>query len=256
MGGLVRAVGTDLGIAFDRTAERVRLVDGSGEALHPELVLLTVVRLLALAGRSGVVAVPVTASRHVEEVAAGSRLTIRRTAHSIAALTAAAAEDDVVFAGAPTGGLVFPEVVPGYDSVATLCKLLELLAVTGATLADVVAALPAPMLVTQSVPCPFALKAAVMRSLGEALADRQVDLLDGVKATDDRGLGADPPRPRRARAAALRRGIGRGDVQRAGRRDRRARTERDRRLRGGRGVDAANHRASLDLRLTPWPGFA
>ncbi len=187
VGRLVTAVGTDFGIVFDRTAERVQLVDGTGAIVHSELALLTIVHLLVLAGRRGVVAVPVTASRHVEEVAAGSRLTIRRTAHSIAALTAAAAEDDVVFAGAPTGGLVFPDVVPGYDSVATLCKLLELLAVAGTTLADVVAALPRPALVTQDVQCPFALKAAVMRSLGEALADRRIELLDGVKATDERG---------------------------------------------------------------------
>ena len=133
---LVTAVGTDLGIVFDRTAERVRLVDGSGEEVGTELALLAIVRLLALAGRSGVVAVPVTASRHVEELVAGTALTVRRTAHSIAALTAAAAAEDVVFAGAPTGGLVFPDVVPGYDAVAALCKLLELLALTGRSLTE------------------------------------------------------------------------------------------------------------------------
>ena len=184
---IVRAVGADVGAAFDRTAERIRLVDGRGEDVHPELGLLAIVHLLALAGREGTIAVPITASRHVEEVAAGSGLSVRRTAHSIAALTAAAAEEDVVFAGAPTGGLVFPDVVPGYDAVAALCTLLELLAVTERRLDEIVATLPQPTLISSALPCPLGAKAHAMRAVGEALADREVDLLDGVKATDERG---------------------------------------------------------------------
>jgi mannose-1-phosphate guanylyltransferase/phosphomannomutase len=185
--GIVRAVGADLGVVLDRPAERIRLVDARGEDVHPERGLLAIVHLLALTGRSGTVAVPITASRHVEEVAAGSGLDVRRTAHSIAALTAAAAEDGVVFAGAPTGGLVFPDVVPGYDAVTALCKLLELLALAGRPLREVVAGLPQPTLVSSALPCPLGAKAFAMRAVSEALAERQLDLLDGVKALDRRG---------------------------------------------------------------------
>ena len=37
----------------------------------------------------------------------------------------------MVFAGAVGGGYVFPEFLPAYDAVASLCKLLELLAPLG-----------------------------------------------------------------------------------------------------------------------------
>jgi mannose-1-phosphate guanylyltransferase/phosphomannomutase len=112
---------------------------------------------------------------------------VRRTGHSIAALTAAAAESDVLCAAAPTGGFVFPDVVAGYDAVGALCKLLELLAIVGGTLSSVVAELPRPTLVTESAPCPLGSKGGVMRVLGERLADRRLELLDGVKAYDERG---------------------------------------------------------------------
>ena len=184
---IVTGVGADLGLVFDRAAERLVLVDETGGELAPDLALLLVVRLLALAGRAGVVAVPVTATGLVDEVARGSRLEIRRTQHSLTALTHAAAEPSVLFAGAPNGGFVFPDVVPGYDAMAASCKLLELLAHADRPLSELVGELPRPTLVRRAIPCPWSRKGLVMRLVNERLADRELDLLDGVKAFDERG---------------------------------------------------------------------
>jgi phosphomannomutase len=90
-------------------------------------------------------------------------------------------------AAAPTGGFVFPDIVPGYDAVTALCKLLELLAGQDEPLSALVASLPRPTLIHRSLPCPWARKGLVMRLLNENLASRRLDLLDGVKAYDDRG---------------------------------------------------------------------
>jgi len=64
----------------------------------------------------------------VERLVAETGFEVVRTPASLQALTEAAAADDVVFAGAVGGGYVFPEFLPGYDAVASLAKLLELLA--------------------------------------------------------------------------------------------------------------------------------
>jgi mannose-1-phosphate guanylyltransferase/phosphomannomutase len=82
---------------------------------------------------------------------------------------------------------VFPDVVPGYDAVGSLCKLLELLVIADQPVSALVAELPVPSLVHRSLPCPWARKGLVMRLLNERLADRELDLLDGIKAFDDRG---------------------------------------------------------------------
>jgi mannose-1-phosphate guanylyltransferase/phosphomannomutase len=110
-----------------------------------------------------------------------------RTPHSLTQLTLAAAGEGVVFAGAVLGGYVFPDVVPGYDAVSGLCKLLELLAGADRPVSELVGGLPAPTLVHRELPCPWARKGLVMRLLNERLADRELDLLDGLKATDGRG---------------------------------------------------------------------
>ena len=184
---IVTGVGAELGVVVDRAAERLLLVDERGNTVPPELGLLLVAGLLARSGRTGQVAVPITATRHVEEVVKGSALTVVRTPHSVSELTRIATSDAVVLAAAPTGGFVFPDVVPGYDAVTAFCKLLELLAPEQRPLSELVAELPLPTLHHHAVPCPWGRKGLVMRLLNEQLAERELDLMDGVKAFDERG---------------------------------------------------------------------
>jgi mannose-1-phosphate guanylyltransferase/phosphomannomutase len=192
---LVSAIGAELGVVFDRAGERLFLIDERAREIPVEQALLLFLRLMGSNGRQGKLAFPITVTSHVEELVSGSGLEVIRTPASLAALTKAAAEDGVIFAGAMGGGYVFPEFLPAYDAVASLCKLLELLAPVERPLSELVAELPASTLVHRQVPCPWALKGTVMRVLTERLRDRQVDLLDGIKVFDDRGWAQVLPDP-------------------------------------------------------------
>ena len=101
----------------------------------------------------------------------------------------------MVFAGAVGGGYVFPEFLPAYDAVASLAKLLELLAPSDRPLSALVAELPQPTLIHRRIACPWSRKGLVMRVLNERLAGRDVDLTDGIKLTDDRGWSQVLPDP-------------------------------------------------------------
>jgi mannose-1-phosphate guanylyltransferase/phosphomannomutase len=183
---LVGAVRADLGAVFDPSAERLFLIDEQGAEVPVDQALLLFVRLIAQSERTGRLAFPVTVSSHVEALA-GDRLEVVRTAASLADLTAVAASDGVVFGGALSGGYVFPDFLPAYDAVTSLCKLLELLAPLDQPLSELVAGLPQPTLVHREIPCPWGLKGTVMRLLNERFADRDVDTLDGIKISDERG---------------------------------------------------------------------
>jgi mannose-1-phosphate guanylyltransferase / phosphomannomutase len=184
---IVTGVRADLGVVLDRAAERIALVDEQGASVPTDVALLLVVQLLVLAGRSGRIAVPVTTTSLIDELVDGSQLSVVRTQHSVGELTRAAVEEGVVLAAAPTGGFVFPDVVPGYDAVTALCKLLELLARQERPLSELVAEVPRPRLVHRALPCPWSRKGLVMRLLNEHLSSRRLDLMDGVKAYDERG---------------------------------------------------------------------
>ena len=192
---LVPAVGADFGVVFDRAAERLYLVDEQGREIPVEQALLLFLRLIGSNGRRGKLAFPITVTSQVDRLLEGSGLEVVRTPASLADLTKAAAEDGVIFAGAVGGGYVFPEFLPAYDAVASLCNLLELLAPVRRTLSELVADLPAPTLVHRQLPCPWALKGTVMRVLTERLRDRRLDLLDGIKVFDERGWAQVLPDP-------------------------------------------------------------
>jgi len=192
---LVPAVGADFGVVLDRSAERLYLVDERGREIPVEQSLLLFLRLIGSNGRRGKLAFPITVTNQVDKLLEGSGLEVVRTPASLADLTKAAAEDGVIFAGAVGGGYVFPEFLPAYDAIASLCKLLELLAPVRRPVSELVAELPAPTLVHRQLPCPWALKGVVMRVMTERLRDRELDLLDGIKVFEKRGWAQVLPDP-------------------------------------------------------------
>jgi len=192
---LVGAVGADLGVVFDRAAERIYLVDDAAREIPVEQALLLYLRLIGSNGRRGKLAFPVTVTSQVERIVEGSGLEVVRTPASLPALTKAAAEDGVIFAGAVGGGYVFPEFLPAYDAIASLCKLLELLAAVGRPLSELVSDLPVSRVVHRQLPCPWGQKGLVMRVLAERLKGRELDLRDGIKVFDRRGWAQVLPDP-------------------------------------------------------------
>jgi mannose-1-phosphate guanylyltransferase/phosphomannomutase len=126
-------------------------------------------------------------TRLAEEMVEGTGFEVERTPATLAALTRAATASDVVFAGSPTGGFVFPEFIPGYDGVASLCNLLELLAPLDKPLSELVDELPRSAVRHRALRCPWASKGAVMRVLTERMKDRTVATPDGLKIVDPDG---------------------------------------------------------------------
>ena len=192
---LVSAAGADLGVVLDESGERIYLVDEQAREVPVEQELLLFLRLLATDGQKGTLALPTTVTSLAEPLVRGSPLEVKRTPASLSALTQAAIGDNVVFAGSVGGGFVFPEFLPAYDGVASLCKLLELLAPIEKPLSELVADLPESTVVHRQVRCPWARKGTVMRVLTERLKGKKVDTLDGIKVYEKRGWAQVLPDP-------------------------------------------------------------
>jgi mannose-1-phosphate guanylyltransferase / phosphomannomutase len=184
---LVTAIGAELGAVFDRAGERLFVVDEHGREVPVEQTLLLFLRLIGEAGWTGKVAVPVTVTSCVEVIAEPFGLEVVRTPAAPAELSKAAIAEHIVFAGAAGGIYVFPKFLPGYDAVASLCTLLELLSRVARPLSELVGELPATHVVHRQIACPWGLKGTVMRVLAERLKDRELDLTDGIKVLDERG---------------------------------------------------------------------
>jgi mannose-1-phosphate guanylyltransferase / phosphomannomutase len=192
---LVGADGADLGVVLDGSGERLYLVDEQAREVPVEQELLLFLSLIATDGKHGKIAFPVTVTSLVDRFVKGTKLEVTRTQASLAALTRAATSDGVIFAGSIGGGFVFPEFLPAYDGVASLCKLLELLAPVDKPLSELVEQLPESTVVHRQVRCPWGRKGAVMRIVAEQVKGKKVDTLDGIKVFEKRGWAQVLPDP-------------------------------------------------------------
>jgi mannose-1-phosphate guanylyltransferase/phosphomannomutase len=190
LGELVSSSRAAFGVRFDHVGERLALVDGHGRLIHDDRALLVVLDLIAAERRGGRVALPVTTTRVAEQVTTFHGTEVLWTSTSPADLTRAAAERGVVFAGDGAGGFVLPELSPSLDGIAAFVRLLGLVARTRLTLSQIDARIPHAHVVRRSVPTPWAVKGAVMRTVLEAAAGRQVDTTDGVRVVEPGGAWA------------------------------------------------------------------
>jgi mannose-1-phosphate guanylyltransferase / phosphomannomutase len=192
---LVTAAGADFGVVLDESGERIYLADEQAHEVPVEQELLLFLTLLASDGKQGTLALPSTVTSLAEPLVEDSELEVRRTPSSLVELTRAAATDNVVFAGSVGGGFVFPDFLPAYDGVASLCKLLELLAPVERPLSELVAGLPESTVIHREVRCPWSRKGAVMRVVTERVKGKRVETLDGIKVFEERGWAQVLPDP-------------------------------------------------------------
>jgi mannose-1-phosphate guanylyltransferase/phosphomannomutase len=181
LSNIVRTLAADLGVLLDTGAEKLFLVDDKGEILGGDLSLALVVLLTMQTHERGTIAVPVTASRAIEQLTDAYGFTLLHTRASPRALMEQAAQRGMVFVGEERGGCIFPGFQPAFDGMLGTVKLLEMMGRVDARLHALARAVPASHLVRDHVPCPHERKGTVMRRLLELTRDEVIELVDGVR---------------------------------------------------------------------------
>jgi mannose-1-phosphate guanylyltransferase/phosphomannomutase len=181
LAAIARSLSADFGVMLDTGGEKIFLVDEKGDAL-PDATALQVVCLLACRqARQGVVGVPVTASRNIEQIAGRFGMSVVRTRTLPRSLMETAARDGVAFAGDGTGGYVFPRFQPAFDGMFAMVKIMELLAAEGRTLSDILREIPPTAILHRKIPCAWENKGSLMRMLTTHAKGMPSQFIDGVK---------------------------------------------------------------------------
>lgn len=175
-------VGAQFGVRLDPGGEKIFLIDDQGRRLHPLRALAAITALAMRANGGGVVAVPVTAPRAFEQIAARYGGSIIRTRANLGALMNLAAERaDLLLLGDGTGNYIFPHFYPVADGMFAIARLMELLSLNQTTLSEVLADLPPYYLWQTRVPCRWESKGKVMRILNQQYHERHGEQIDGIK---------------------------------------------------------------------------
>jgi mannose-1-phosphate guanylyltransferase/phosphomannomutase len=192
---LVRAAGAHLGAVLDADSEHLTIIDDEGTILSDDQSLLVLLRLVVETQEAPRVALPVAAPRAAERICAEAGVPVTLTKLSSAHLMEVAAQGGITFAASQSGGFLFPGFLAAYDAAATLVELVAMLSSTGQTLSKLVRTLPPVHIVHESVVTPWEQKGMLMRTLVEQLGDRDLILVDGVKAPEEDGWGLVVPDP-------------------------------------------------------------
>ncbi|HEY9069069.1 MAG TPA: sugar phosphate nucleotidyltransferase [Candidatus Ozemobacteraceae bacterium] len=196
---IVRSLNADVGLLLDSEAEHITIIDDKGRPMLGETALVTWVKLIFGRTPNARIAVPVSATNAIDELASKSGGTVIRTKTNVRALMTAAVSDNVSFCGNGEGGTIFPAFQPVFDGMISTAKLLEILAGAGMPLSKVVDELPKFHTRTKNIPCPWEAKGKVMRHAMEYAKNRQTQLIDGVKVLLEDGewvlILPDPDKP-------------------------------------------------------------
>jgi phosphomannomutase len=178
--------GADLGFAVDPDVDRLALVDGKGRALSEEITLVLAMDFL-LGKTPGPVAVNLSTTGLIEKVAQRHGCTVYRTPVGEANVVETMLEHDCVLGGEGNGGVIYPTLHAGRDALVGIAMILQSLAESGKTLAELVDTYPpVAMVKTKFAADDLPAGDALVEALA-ALGPGELDQRDGVKWTGESG---------------------------------------------------------------------
>jgi mannose-1-phosphate guanylyltransferase/phosphomannomutase len=181
LGTIVPTLGADFGVILDSGAQKISISDEKGAILSGDQALVLFALLHCMAVPNASIAVPVTASRAVDEIAAKHGATVTRCGTTYRSMMEAAVKAS--FVGEERGGYIFGQFFPAFDAMMAIVKLMEYLAAAKLPLSEVVKQVPKLHLIRSEAPCGWEKKGTVMRRLMEEaeVAGFRAELIDGVK---------------------------------------------------------------------------
>ena len=186
LANVVKSLSYQIGFILDAGGERVGVVDEKGQ-IYLNNTLLTVLTKLFLESETArgrkptKIAVPISATSEVEELAARHGVELIYTKNTHADMMRAASEENVSFVGGTLGGAIFPDYFFAVDGMFTVAKMLEMLAVVGKDLGEVAADMPRHAQVRSQVFCPTEQLGKVMRHAMDHSRSMRKVLIDGIK---------------------------------------------------------------------------
>ncbi len=178
----VREHEADVGFAQDMDADRLAVVSETGEPIGEERTLALAVRHV-LARTPGPVVTNLATTHAIEAIARrfGCRLT--RTKVGEANVSEGMLRAGAVIGGEGNGGVIYPRVNFGRDSLVAIALILHLMAGSGEPVSKLVASLPPFHMLKRQLPCPSQRIAEVLKRTRREYAGHPLDVRDGVKVT-------------------------------------------------------------------------
>ncbi len=185
LANVVKSLDYQIGFILDAGGERVGIADESGNIYLNNRLLTLLTKLFIesntkLGKKVTKIAVPVSATSEVDELARAHGIELIYTKNTHADMMRAASEDGVNFVGGTLGGAIFPDYFFAVDGMFTVAKTLEMLAVLGKNIGEIASDMPERAQSRKQVACPTEELGRVMRHAMEYSHEMKRFLIDGI----------------------------------------------------------------------------
>jgi phosphomannomutase/phosphoglucomutase len=177
----VKAVGADLGVAFDGDADRSIFVDENGEIYWGDKTFALIEKHFLEENPNAKIVTPVSSSTLVKDIADAYKGEIVWTKVGSVTVSQKMKELKAKLGGEENGGVFYGPHQAVRDGAMTTALIMEIMAETGEKLSKLIAEQPQYFLEKGKVECPEDKKAKMLKKLVEQVKGANVSTIDGVK---------------------------------------------------------------------------
>jgi phosphomannomutase/phosphoglucomutase len=177
----VKAVGADLGVAFDGDADRSIFVAENGEIYWGDKTFALIEKHFLIENPNAKLVTPVSSSTLVKDVAEAYKGEIVWTKVGSVTVSQTMKEVKAKLGGEENGGVFYGPHQAVRDGAMTTALILGIMAKTGEKLSRLIAEQPQYFLEKGKVECPEDKKEKVLKKLLEQVKGANISTIDGVK---------------------------------------------------------------------------
>ncbi len=177
----VKAVGADLGVAFDGDADRSIFVDETGQIHMGDKTFAVVEKQFLIKNPNAQIVTPVSSSTLIKDTADAYKGEIVWTKVGSVTVSQKMKEIKAKLGGEENGGIFYGPHQAVRDGAMTTALILDIMAETGKKLSQLIAEQPQYFIEKGKVECPDEKKQKVLDKLQEQVKGLNINTLDGVK---------------------------------------------------------------------------
>ena len=181
LSAIVKAVGADIGVAFDGDADRSIFTDSKGTIYWGDKTFAIVIKQYLTNNPGAKIVTPVSSSTLIKDIVEAYKGKLIWTKVGSVTVSQTMKAENANLGGEENGGIFYRPHQAVRDGAMTTALLLNIMADTGKSLAELVAEQPQYFIEKGKVECSDEKKAAVQKAIFEQVKNENVSTIDGVK---------------------------------------------------------------------------
>ncbi len=177
----MKAIGADVGVAFDGDADRSIFVDENGQIYWGDKTFAIIAKQYLIQNPGAIIVTPVSSSTLIKDTVEAYKGKLVWTKVGSVTVSQKMKELNAKLGGEENGGVFYGPHQAVRDGAMTTALILNTMAETGKKLSELVAEEPQYFLEKGKVECPDEKKEKLLEKIYEQVKDENISTIDGVK---------------------------------------------------------------------------